>query len=245
MKIALEAIGFITNDIVYNKNKIINAIKDNKEGVDLIVFGETFLQGFQCLTWEYELDKDIAISESHEIITEIRKCAKENNVAVSFGYIEKKEDKLYSSQITIDKDGKIISNFKRVSIGWKEEISDNHYCEGKEFPKFNFLGKTFSVGLCGDFWHEDNCKSVKKLNVNIVLWPVYTDFNYKEWNASIKFEYAKQASKISNTVLYVNSYCLDMDDNEIAHGGAALFQDGKIISELPAGKEDVLIVEVW
>lgn len=244
MKIALEAIGFITNDILYNKNKIINTIKYNKGKVDLIVFGETYLQGFQCLSWEYEQDKEIAICKSNETIVEIQKCARQNRVAVSFGYIEKNKNKIYSSQITIDKDGKIISNFHRVSTGWKEPSSDNHYCEGKKFPKFKLLGKTFSIGLCGDFWYEENCASVKKLNIDIVLWPVYTDFNYEKWNTSIKFEYAEQAAKISNTVLYVNSYCLDVEDIEIARGGAALFQNGKIVSESPAGKEDVLIIQI-
>ena len=42
----------------------------------------------------------------------------------------------------------------------------------------------------------------------------------------------------------MNSYCLDTDDDEIARGGAALFQNGKIISELPAGEEGVLIIEI-
>ena len=83
--------------------------------------------------------------------------------------LKKKKDKLFSSQITIDKNGEIISNFKRVSMGWKEANSNKQYCEGKEFPKFNLLGKSFSIGLCGDFWYEENCKAVKKLNVDFVL----------------------------------------------------------------------------
>ena len=244
MIIALEAIGFITNDIKYNKSRIIEAIQDNSGKSDLIVFGETFLQGFQCLSWNYEDDINIAIQQSDDIIIEIQRMAEKNHIAVSFGYIEKSEGKIYSSQITIADDGKIISNFRRVSTGWKEEIADEHYCEGKEFLKFNLHGKSFSVGLCGDLWYPENCASIANLNADIVLWPVYTDFNYDEWNNSIKLEHVKQAAKISNTVLYVNSYCLDEETEEIARGGASLFQNGKIIAETPAGKESVLYIEI-
>lgn len=45
-------------------------------------------------------------------------------------------------------------------------------------------------------------------------------------------------------MLYVNSYCIDKDEKEIAKGGAILFSKGKIISEIPAGKEDILIVKI-
>lgn len=243
IKIALEAVGFITNDISYNKNRIIKAIEECEDRADLLVFGETFLQGFQSLCWNFEKDRTVAVAESDPIISEIRDAAKANKVAVSFGYIEKADDKIYSSQLTIDKEGKTISNFRRVSPGWKEEIADEHYCEGKEFPAFEFEGKVFSVGLCGDLWFDENCVEVEALKADIVLWPVYTDFNFTDWNSSIKNEYAEQAAKIGKTVLYVNSYCLDMDDDEIARGGAAVFSNGKIIEEVPAGEERVLLFE--
>lgn len=80
---------------------------------------------------------------------------------------------------------------------------------------------------------------------DIVWWPVYTDYNYLEWNNTVKFEYAKQAGKINAPVFYVNSVCMDkLDNREIAKGGAALFDKSFIKEELPAGNEGVLIVEV-
>lgn len=85
---------------------------------------------------------------------------------------------------------------------------------------------------------------MKKLNTDIVLWPVYTDFNYQEWNDNIKYEYAEQADKCGKKVVYVNSYCLDKNSHDIARGGAAFFSKGKIESEISAGEESVLIVEV-
>lgn len=98
--------------------------------------------------------------------------------------------------------------------------------------------------MCGDLWYDENIYEVKQLHPDIVFWPVYTDFNCNEWNESIKYEYATQAGKVGSTVLYVNSFCIDKNTDEIAKGGAALFRNGNIDKEIPSGKEDVLVIEI-
>lgn len=64
MKIALAAVGFYERDIEHNRNKIIKCLKENSGKVDLILFGETFLQGFEALGWKYETDQHVALSVS-------------------------------------------------------------------------------------------------------------------------------------------------------------------------------------
>ncbi|MBR2948506.1 MAG: hypothetical protein IKC46_01440 [Lachnospiraceae bacterium] len=54
----------------------------------------------------------------------------------------------------------------------------------------------------------------------------------------------KQAGKIGGNVLYVNSVCKDKDFYDVARGGAVFFADGSISREIPAGKEEVLSVEI-
>lgn len=242
--IALAAVGFKNGDIQYNKNRITDTVQKYRGKADMVLFGETFLQGFDSLSWEYEKDKQIAVSFDDQIINEIREIAQRNNIAVSFGYIEKEGESLYSSQLTIGENGEIIDNYRRVSVGWKEPIADSHYREGESFHVFNYLGRKFSVGLCGDMWDDGNVEKMKALQADIVLWPVYTDFNYDEWNKTIKMEYAEQAALFCKSVLYVNSVCLDKEEYEIARGGAAYFENGIIMSETPAGEESILPVEL-
>ena len=244
MKIALAAVGFLTNNLYYNFDKIKETVEKHSSQADLILFGESFLQGFDCLTWDYSIDIDLAVSQDSSIIDEIISLCKNNKVAVSFGYIEKDGDKLYSSQLTISKDGEIVDNFRRVSTGWKEPVADFHYLEGEGFGQFSYLEKTISVALCGDLWYAENCIQMENLDSDIVFWPVYTDFDFKDWNESLKYEYAGQAQKCGSDILYVNSHCLDKNSDNIARGGACLFNEGKIVQELPAGEEGVLIVEV-
>lgn len=244
MNIALAAVGFRTGDVEYNKDKIIDILQRYSKNNDLVVFGETFLQGFDCLSWGFERDKEIALAQDSVAIDEIRAVARDNGTAVSFGYVERAGDALYSSQITIGSNGEILDNFRRVSTGWKESIADNHYCEGEGFHVFSLGGRSISTGLCGDLWYDDNVRAMRALDADIVLWPVYTDFNFAAWNQSIKFEYAEQAKGIGGCVLLVNSVCLEADIPEIARGGAACFHDGRIVCEVAAGAESVLEVAV-
>ena len=244
MRCALAAIGFINNDLQYNKQAIINTMIKYADDADIVLFGEAFLQGFYAATFEPEHDKALAVAQDDRIIRDICATAKQYAIAVSFGFIEKAGDIFYSSQITIDKRGTVIDVFRRISPGWKLPDANERYCEGEGFHLFTFMENSIAVGLCGDFWYDSNIEAVKALQPDIVFWPVYTDFNYNDWNNSSKSEYADQAGLIGGKVLYVNSVCLDKEADEIARGGAVLFVDGQIIDEVPAGQEDVLIIEV-
>lgn len=244
MKIALAAVGFKNNNLAYNKEKIIELIKIYSKSADMILFGESFLQGFDCLVWNYEKDSLTAVEQKDPIMKEISTACKENCIAVSFGYIEKNIKGLYSSQIVFSKDGTILDNYNRISIGWKEEKSDFHYLEGDEFHTFEFENKTFATALCGDLWYDENVDMMRNLEKDIVLWPVYTDFASFDWNNSDKYDYCKQALKCGKNVLYVNSVNLSCNDEETAKGGAAYFYNGQIKCEIPSGEEGVLVVEI-
>ena len=244
MRCALAAVGFINEDLQHNKQVILDTLKECSGKVDLVLFGESFLQGFYGANFDPEHDIQIAVSRDVPIIGEIAAGAKQNAVAVSFGFIEKADETFYSSQITLDNRGNVIDLYRRVSPGWKEPFAGDQYREGNGFRCFFFQGKKLAVGLCGDLWYEENVEQMKQLEPDAVFWPVYTDFSFREWNNSIKQEYAEQAGKVCDTVLYVNSLCLDKVGEEYARGGAALFRNGAICQELPAGREGILFVEL-
>lgn len=244
MKCALAAKGFINEDLQHNKKVIIDTLIACAAKADIVLFGEAFLPGFYGATFNVEHDAKIAISQDDPIIGEICSAARQNAIAVSFGFIEKVGRCFYSSQMTIDADGRIIDVYRRISPGWKESFANEQYREGTGFHTFPFKDKKIAIGLCGDLWFDEYIEQMKQINPDIVFWPVYTDFNFNEWNASIKYEYALQAEKFCETVLYVNSVCLDKPGNNFAKGGAALFRSGHIDSEVPAGEDNLLLVQL-
>ena len=114
MKIALAALAFEDKNIRRNQQTILQAMEQYSGQADLLVFGETFLQGFDVLTWDYEKDRIIAVEEHDPVIEEIAKAAAEYHIAVSFGFIGRCGEKLYSSQLTIGADGKKVNLFRQT-----------------------------------------------------------------------------------------------------------------------------------
>ena len=95
MKIGLAQYKFINKDITFNLSQIEKALKNASERVDLLCFGEAFLQGFDSLSWKYEEDKNVAMTKDSLEMQTICTWSKEYNVAIAFGYIEKENDTLY------------------------------------------------------------------------------------------------------------------------------------------------------
>lgn len=245
MKIVLTSVPVKNRNIEFNLQAMVDAMADCRGKADIILFGESVLQGFDSLCWDYETDKHMAVTLTDPPIQRMCETAKKNRLAVSFGFIEKIEDALYSSQIFIGADGRIVDLFHRVSIGWKEsQCTDAHYREGEHFHPFCYGGKIFSVGLCGDLWTHGRPEEMKTLNADIVLWPVWCDYAAEEWNEKIKFEYAEQAALCGKDVLLVNPYCADPDAADCASGGLAHFRDGQIWAERPAGTVGILITDI-
>lgn len=240
----MAAKGFINGDVQHNQNVMIDTLRACADEADMVIFGEAFLQGFYAATFDPAHDAQIALSQDDGIILEICSAARRYETGISFGFIEKAGGRFYSAQMTIDGGGNIIDVYRRVSPGWKEASAGECYCEGEGFHTFSFMGKTIAVGLCGDLWYDENIEAVKRLRPDAVFWPVYTDFNDEAWNAAEKYEYARQAGRLGTKVLYVNALCRDKAGEEIARGGAALFEGGRIRWEVPSGQEDVLLVRI-
>ncbi|MBE6944682.1 MAG: carbon-nitrogen hydrolase family protein [Ruminococcaceae bacterium] len=246
MRIALAAMPVIDRDIPHNVEVICRTAMTFAGKADLILFGESVLQGFEAFTWDYSIDRQLAVSVDSPMLDPIRSAAKDGDLAISFGYLEQSGDLLYSSQLVIDETGATRHNFHRVSMGWKEPTADHHYVEGECFSPFTYRGKTFAIGLCGDLWTPCRPEEMLALHPDIVLWPVYCDYPAEEWNTRIVQEYAEQAKLCGRNVLLVNPVCLTPNPEGLdrASGGAVWFQDGQIRQKLPAGGEGVLLVEV-
>ena len=65
-----------------------------REGAELVCFGETFLQGFDSLTWRFENDQAMAISTDSSVFVQIRHISMKHGIDVLFGYVELCSDSL-------------------------------------------------------------------------------------------------------------------------------------------------------
>jgi N-carbamoylputrescine amidase len=242
MNIGLTSAKLINNDIDFNLNNCIRFIQEAKEyNADLIIFGEAYLQGFESLVWKPEIDLAIGIKRQSERMNVLRNCCKQKNIALGIGYIEREDNKLYSSYLVIDKNGNDIANYRRMSTGWRIENADiKTYKEGTEFCTFEFMGYKMTVGLCGDFWTNEIIKKILKDNIDIVLWPVFVSWDNKKMGTAEFNEYIEQSKKINKNVFYVNSIC--EGKKYLAYGGAFAVINNEVKAFLDQEKEDILVI---
>lgn len=96
-------IGMVAANI--HNNKIENQINEmeyhlsNDYRCDLLCFGEAYLHGFHGMSWKYEIDINRAITIDSQIMNQIRRLAKGYDCGISFGYIEKYNDKIYKGRV--------------------------------------------------------------------------------------------------------------------------------------------------
>lgn len=188
---------------------------------------------YEGLKWKYEVDKDIALTINDKHIKEIRNLAKEYKIAISFGFFEKDEASIYSSNLFIDKNGEIIDLYHRVSKTWTIENASEKYKSGDDFHTYEFMGKTILVAICGDLWFDENIEKINDFKADLILWPLYIDYSIEVWERKAMEEYNQQVSQIHAPILMVNSY---MKDGNGAVGGAYLFNNGKVLECLPLGE---------
>lgn len=234
MYIGLVAYKFINNDIEFNIGQIEKALQSAKN-INMLCFGEAFLQGFDAFNWSFNIDKNIAISNDSATMKRLEKLSKDYNTDLSFGYLEIDGEDLYSSYAIII-DGKLTYNYRRITVGWKEYwLTDHHYKEGNEVLKFDYKGHNITIALCGDMW---DCPEKFKSN-DLLIWPVYVNFTIDEWKNE-EIEYAKQALLACNDTLMINS----LSENPDCYGGSFYFKDGEIKEKLDYNIEGIIIVEI-
>lgn len=237
MKVALASVKFINKDLEFNLLQIKkHMIKAKEENAALVCFGESFLQGFDALVWNYEIDKNMAISQNSEIMNTIKEFTTSIGIDLLIGYIEKENETIFSSYALIS-NGKILHNHRRTAKGWKEFTkTDFHYQEGTNVEIINYKGKNIVLALCGELW---DFPDRFKLSQDLLIWGVYCNYSETEWETE-EIEYAEFAGTICDKVMLINS----ISKNPDCLGGAWLIDKGKIESKSPLKEENVLVVEL-
>ncbi len=240
MKIALASFEFRNRDIDHNLEQIFFGMgKAEMFECDVVLFSEAFLQGFDACHWNYAEDEAIGLTLDSPPIQKIQAYAADMDIAVGFGFIEKYQDKLFSSYAFVAKNGEIIDVFHRNSIGWKEFVkTDQHYKEGQGFKTFDYLGQKFITALGGDLWDESHIQALQSMEKNWVIWPCYLPFSKTQW-AKEKSRFIALAQQCGAPTFFINSH----SHKPVSLGGAFVFDQGKTVSSLELGNKGILIYE--
>ncbi len=242
MRIGLISEAFIDKDLDFNFAQMTRWLRKSEgKAYDLLCFGESFAHGFDGLSWNYEEDLKIALHKDDQRICQLAQTARECKTGIAFGYIERDGQNLYSSYLVLSAEGKQLCNFRRLSPGWKEPIANPvTYLEGKTYDTFQLKDKTFGIAICGDLWHDDLLENFQQQKSDLLLWPLYINYNPHEWEVQEKAAYAERAGMLKRPVLMINS--LSAPPNQ-SFGGAYLFDEGIIKAELAMGDSGILTID--
>ena len=235
MKIGLVSFRCENGNMDFNLGQIERAMREAEGKADLLCFGEAFLQGFDSLRWDYETDRNIAVTQDSKTMERLRGLTARYGTALLTGYIERDGDCLYSSCIVLA-DGETVHNYRRISRGWKEfTITDDHYREGNTTGEFCLHGKMMMPALCGDLWeYPERFKTS-----HLLIWPVYVNYPPEDWESGTLDEYAAQAALAAEDTLLVNP----LDNDPKSWGGSFRFQNGKVTDRIPVDEERILFVD--
>ena len=234
MKAALCTYEFKNGNISFNLSRIESALQDASGKADMVCFSESFLQGFDALSWDFEKDRHIAIDKRSETMRRIEAMSLKYGIDLAFGYFELDAESIYSSCAVIV-DGRLTHNYRRISPGWRISDTDAHYLEGDSICEFDYRGQKLMLALCGDMW--DMPERFK--TDGVLLWPIYVNFSLKEW-LEYEHEYAEQAMLAANKALLINSVSHDPE----SIGGAFCFENGRTAQKLEFGEEGLLFVKL-
>lgn len=237
MKIALAAARFVNGDIAHNLAQAERwARAARTAGAELLCFGEAFLQGFDGFVWDYERDKEMAVTTGGPAFASLKRISREAGMDLMLGFLERAGDRLYSSCALIEA-GELSQLYRRVSRGWKEySRTDAHYQEGDEVKPFAYRGRRCLMALCGDLWEDPE----RFRGAELLFWPVYVNFSEEEWGASGMDQYALQGKDLAPDVLMINS----LSENPDAFGGCCWFAGGQTKASLAMGTEGLLMVDL-
>ena len=245
MKIALASARVRNNDVPFNLAQLRKYMMQAKaQNADLICFGESFLQGFDAFSWEYEKDRAIALSVEDDLFRQLICESADLGIDLLFGFLERDGETLYSSCALLG-GGRIIRLYRRVSVGWKEYTrTDEHYQEGNTVEVFDYRGKKCLIALCGDLW--DVTAPLFLQNQELTFWPLYINFSKEEWvgEENERQQYAHKAAEFGGDVLMINSVDDPAPPESPALGGCYWFVNGAVKAEHPLGSEGMLVVEI-
>lgn len=243
--LGLSVIKSVDFDIRENIKSIERSIKEAKlKNVVFLCFGETVLNGFNGLTWNFKEDIiNNAISQDSTYMIELMTLARENKIAIGVGYYESYQNNIYDSYIVFDECGKKLTNYRRVSDTWKiPAVYGENYSDGKLFSSFKYMGKTFSIIICGDLWFDNYLEKIKNISCDYLIWPLYIDYSISDWESASKREYSDRVSIVGKDTFMINSW--NKVQNQANGGAYYIKQDGKIEKEFPMLKEGVLKIEL-
>ena len=150
-------------DVTKNMEKAVGFLRKAKEkGAELVLLPELFNVGYdfsvyKTMTYDFE--------ETKKILSD---TAKELNIHIVAGILEKKEEWWYNSLLVFDNLGEILTNYCKINLfplSYEEEI----FIPGKKIALFTMNGVRFGLMICFDIRFPELSRQYYKEKCDVML----------------------------------------------------------------------------
>jgi (R)-amidase len=151
-------------DLKFNTQRALRAIGESAGKTDLLVFPETFLQGFPTVANIAEL----AITVSGDVISSLRNAARQAGISVVIGLAEADGQRFFNTALLIDESGEIRLKYRKCHL----YLSDRGVFEpGDDFPVCEWHGMRVGMLICFDIEFPEVARVLALSGADLIVVP--------------------------------------------------------------------------
>lgn len=243
-RIALVSL-LITSDVEQNFSAMVDTVKQaHSEKCQLVCFPECTLTGLDVGNYSKDIEKAVEIPGN--TTDEIGTLAKNYNLYIAIGVLEREHKELYDTALLFDNRGDIILKYRRINPQWHSpNVPKNLYMEGTTYNTAStFLGE-IGFAICGDIFDDTVVAMIQKAKPDYLIVPLSRssdDYSQDWWEKEEKWAYIQQIAEIGITSFLINSF--ESEAKWPSFGGSLVVSsDGEIIAETETRKPSFLFCE--
>ena len=169
-------------DNLCTMTEYVKEIKAQRPETKLVVFPECANSGYECPELYNEMAEEYPSGES---IESMRKAARENELYIAFGFVEKEGNVLYNSAVLIDDKGELLGRYRKAHLvaGMEEES----FSKGSEFPVFDTPMGKIGIMICWDSVFPEAARLLTLHGAEIILVPEAVERGIEaEWELALR-----------------------------------------------------------
>ena len=214
----------IVGNIEYNKQIVIDYIKDNQS--NLIVFSELMLTGYPP---EDLVLKPAFMDRVNSALSEILECSKSSDATIILGTPYLDDDKLFNAALVI-KEGQILNKHYKMALPNYGVFDEKRiFSNGEQITIIDFNGINLGIFICEDIWVKDTILELDKDRIDLAVSLNASPFDVNKIEDREK-KALNFASSIDAPLMYVNQ--VGGQDEIVFDGSSFICDQTKIVSKL-------------
>ena len=214
----------IVGNIEYNKQIVIDYIKDNQS--NLIVFSELMLTGYPP---EDLVLKPAFMDRVNSALSEILECSKSSDATIILGTPYLDNDKLFNAALVI-KEGQILNKHYKMALPNYGVFDEKRiFSNGEQITIIDFNGINLGIFICEDIWVKDTILELDKDRIDLAVSLNASPFDVNKIEDREK-KALNFASSIDAPLMYVNQ--VGGQDEIVFDGSSFICDQTKIVSKL-------------